>query len=245
MSVTAYAGHISLGTSPQWVAAFASGAKCRKQIGGPLLPGDVALFGHPELEPLLHEAKEQGRNWYYGDHAFFERGQFYRCAKNSYQFDGLSGDDDPSRFRKFGIPVKDWRKNGSHVLLCPNSVDFLRRFGAPNWVDRTVSELRKVTDRPIRVRWKHDTTPISRDLKGCWAVVTFTSNAGVDAVLAGIPVFATRACAALSMGAGDLSDIEQPVMPEGRERWAARLANHQWSLAEMAKGDLWRVLNEA
>lgn len=244
MTVTAYAGHARIGTSPKWVEAFATGAKCRTQICGPLLAGDVALFGHPTLEPLLKEAKEQGRNWFYGDHAFFGRGQFYRCSRNEYQFDGLSGDDDTARFGRFGIPIRDWRKTGSHVLLCPNSADFMRRFGAPNWVDETVRELRRYTDRPLRVRWKYDTRPIRLDLADCWAVVTFTSNAGVDAALAGIPVLATMPCAALSMGSGDLSKIEQPVMPGGRDRWAARLANHQWSLHEMARGDLWRVLGQ-
>lgn len=244
MSVTAYAGHATRGTSPKWVDAFAAGAKCEKQVGGPLRPGDVALFGHPDLEPLLHEAQEQGRTWYYGDHAFFDRGQFYRCAKNAYQFDGLSGDDDPSRFRKFGITVQDWRRTGSHILLCPNSAYFLQRFGAPNWIEDTLTVLRIHTDRSVKIRWKDDKRPIRRDFVDCWAVITFTSNAGVEAALAGIPVFATRACAALSMGWGDLSKIEQPVMPDGRDRWAARLANNQWSLSEMARGDLWRVLGQ-
>lgn len=244
MRLTAYAAHARTGTSPKWIDAFAAGAKCGKQVGGPLREGDVALFGHPELEPLLKEAKDTGQNWYYGDHGFFGRGQFYRCSRNEYQFDGLSGDDDPARFRRFGIPVKEWRKTGSHVLLCPNSADFMRRFGAPNWIDETVKELRRFTDRPLRVRWKHDSRPIRLDLADCWAVVTFTSNAGVDAVLAGVPVIATRKCAALSMGCGDLSKIESPVTPDGREQWAARLANHQWTLAEMARGDLWRVLGQ-
>lgn len=241
MTVTAYAAPVN-GTSPKWVAAFAAGAKCQEQVGGPLREGDFALFGNPLLEPMLFEAQRLGRAWYYGDHAFFGRGQFYRCAKNEYQFDGLSGDDDPRRFESFRIPIKDWRKTGSHVLLCPNSADFLRRFCAPGWVDDTVKALRKFTDRPIRVRWKHDTTPIMRDLNDCWAAVTFCSNACVEAVLAGIPVFATRPCAALTMGSGDLSMVESPAMPGGREQWAARLANHQWSLKEMAQGDLWRVL---
>jgi hypothetical protein len=244
MTLTAYAGHRRIGTSPRWVEAFAAGARCKTQILGPLAPGDVALFGHPDLEPLLNEAKDQGRNWYYGDHGFFGRGQFYRCAKNVYQFDGLSGDDDPARFRKFGIAVEDWRRTGSHILLCPNSASFLHRFGAPRWIEDTLTEIRKHTDRHIRIRWKDDKRPFKNDLTDCWAVVTFTSNAGVEAALAGIPVLATRPCAALSMGSADISKIEQPVMPDGREQWAARLANHQWTLREMANGDLWRVLGQ-
>lgn len=244
MNVTAYAGHPTKGTSPLWVEAFAAGAGCRKQVGGPLAPGDVALFGHPALEPMLKEAQEQGRNWYYGDHGYFGRGHFYRCTKNAYQFDGLSGDDRTWRFCRMGMPVKDWRKNGDYILLCPNSQSFLERFGAPNWVDDTIISLRRHTDRPIKIRWKDDRRPIKRDFKDCWAVVVFTSNAAVEAALFGIPVFATRSCAALSMGSSDLSLIERPLMPDGRKQWASRLANNQWTLSEMARGDLWRVLGQ-
>lgn len=245
MKVTAYSAGAE-GTSPKWVKAFAAGAGCASQTGGPLRDGAVAMFGSPHLEPMLFQAIAEGRTWFYGDHAFFGRGQYYRCGRNEYQFDGLSGDDDPARFRRFGIPIKEWRKSGSHILLCPNSESFLHRYGSPDWVKDVSAVLRGYTDRKIKVRWKRDADrrPIAVDLADAWAVVTFTSVAGVDAILAGVPAFATRACAALSLGSCDLSMIETPTMPNGREAWAARLANRQWNLDEMARGDLWRAIGE-
>lgn len=235
----------SVGTLPHWVAAFVQGCPgATVQEGGPLRDGAVAMFGHVELEPLLFQAQREERVWYYGDHAYFGRNQFYRCTRNAMQHDGLEGDADPRRFRSFGIPVRDWRTRGDHILLSPNSSSFLKRHGHASWVDDVTAELRKYTDRPIRKRWKADKRPLAQDLRDCWAVVTFSSNAAVEAVLAGIPVFCTRQCAASAMGSSNLSLIERPRMPDGREAWAARLANNQWTLPEMAQGKLWQAIGQ-
>lgn len=235
------------GTAPPWCRAFAKGCGGEWQLGGSLREGAVAMFGHERLEPMLAEAQAQGRTWYYGDHAFFGRGKYFRCAKNAYQFVGLAGDDNPARFLKFGIPVKPWRSSGSHILLCPNSESFLTRYGSPNWVADTVAALKSVTDRKIVLRWKThaDKRPLARDLVDAWAVVTFTSNSAVEAILAGVPAICTAPCAGASMGGTDLQSIEAPVMPDGRLEWASRLANHQWTLEEMAAGQLWRAIGEA
>lgn len=233
-------------TSPKWSAAFAQGCGGRVQVGGPFHPGPLAFWGSPLLWSEFLRAKADGRIWYYGDHAFFGRGRYYRCARNSVQFDGRWGDDDPSRFRKFNIPIVGWRKSGSHILVCPNSETFLSLYGFARgqWVAETVAELKRNSDRPIRVRWKTEANTRSlRDaLKDCWAVVTFVSNAAVEAILAGVPAICTAPCAGLTMGGADIEKIESPPMPTGREAWAARLANNQWSLDEMRRGDLWRVI---
>lgn len=234
------------GTSPRWCKAFAKGCGGELIHGGHLMPGAVAMFGHEKLEPMLFEAQRQGRTWYYGDHAYFGRGEYFRCTRNAMQHAGLEGDADPARFRRFGIPVKPWRQAGSHIVLCPNSESFLARYGAPNWVDETMAALKAVTDRKIVLRWKAhaQARPLARDLVDAWAVVTFTSNSAVEGVLAGVPAICTAPCAASAMSSADLADIEAPPMPDGREAWAARLANNQWTLDEMAAGKLWRAIGE-
>lgn len=232
------------GTAPRWSKAFAAGCGAPIQQGGPLREGAVAMFGHETLEPMLRQAQAEGRTWFYGDHAYFGRGQFFRCTRGALQHDGLAGEADPARFLRFGIPVRPWRRAGRHVLLCPNSPSFLARHGAPSWLDDTIAELKRHTDREIRVRWKNHAParPLDRDLVDCWAVVTFTSNSAVEAILAGVPAIATAPCAGAGMGSTTLQAIEAPLMPEGRLEWASRLANNQWTLEEMARGDLWRAI---
>ena len=233
-------------TSPLWAAAFRAGYPGEAAIstGPDGWTGAVALFGSPQLESVVKRAQDIGVDWYYGDHGFFGRGHYFRAARNRRTADGADGNTDPYRFRTFNISIQQWRATGRHIIVCPNSEAYLARHGAANWVDETLRALRKVTDRPLRVRWKKDAErrPLRNDLTSAWAVVTFTSNAAVEAILAGVPAFCAAPCAGLTMGSGDLSKIETPCMPSGREQWAARLANNQWTLAEIARGDLWRAI---
>jgi hypothetical protein len=237
----------AIGTAPRWSEAFAKGCKGEVREGGTFQRGrSFAFWGQPALWQEFLAARAASPAWYYGDHAFFGRGEFYRCARNAMQFTGQSGDDDPARFRCFNIPIRNWRRSGSHILLCPNSEVFLglHGFEPGQWVRETSAVVRRYSDRPVRVRWKSGSVqrPLEDDLRDCWAVVAFVSNAAVMAALAGVPVFCTASCAGLAMGSRDLSQIEAPATPEGRERWAARLANHQWTLGEMRSGALWNAI---
>jgi hypothetical protein len=239
----------AIGTAPRWSAAFAIGCKGQLRVGAAFEHSrSFAFWGQPSLWQSFLAARRTSPAWYYGDHAFFGRGRFYRCARNAMQFTGRTGDDAPARFRQFGIPVMDWRRAGSHILLCPNSEPFfgLHGFELGQWVRETTSLIGSCSDRPVRVRWKSEAArrPLEEDLRDCWAVVTYSSNAAVMAALAGVPVFCTGECAGLTMGSGDLSQIEAPATPEGRERWSARLANHQWTLDEMRAGALWNAIGE-
>jgi hypothetical protein len=239
----------AVGAAPKWSAAFAKGCHGEVRDGATFGRGlPFAFWGQPALWQEFLVAREESPSWYYGDHAFFGRGRFYRCVRNAMQFTGRSGNDDPARFRRFNITVRDWRRTGRHILLCPNSEVFFGLHGLEQgqWVRETTAVLRRYSDRPVRVRWKSDTAqlPLEDDLRDCWAVVVFVSNAAVGAALAGVPVFCTAECAGLTMGSGDLSQIEAPAVPDGRERWAARLANHQWTLDEMRAGALWNAIGE-
>ena len=75
-------------------------------------------------------------------------------------------------------------------------------------------------------------------LKGAWAVVTHHSNVAVDGLLQGIPAFCWQGVAA-PLSSQDLTKIETPVYPDGREQWTADIAWCQWSIAEMKAGLPW------
>lgn len=232
-------------TSPRWCAAFAQGCGGESIEVGPLECGPVAMFGSPVLWETLQEAIRQGRTWFYGDHGYFGRGTYYRCTRNAYMHDGR-GRATETRFRKFGIEVRAWAKTGSHVLVCPPGEPFakLHGFSAQNWLRDVKRELRRHTDREIRVRTKAEarSRPLKADLRNCWALVTHMSNAALESVLFGVPVFCTGKCSALTMGLSDLSRIESPARPEGRVEWASVLADNQWTMEEMKRGDLWRAI---
>ena len=234
-------------------AAFAAGARAPIVPPAPLLPGDVAMYGCLRgLLPTLRQAQAEGRAWLYLDNGYFRPGHFsgfYRATWNAYQHDG-TGRGDPTRWRALGLTIAPWRRDGSHVLVCPPSDIFgqLMGFDAAGWLVRTIQALARATDREIRIRKKPAAagagTPLAEDLASAWALVTHSSNAAVEALLAGVPVFCTAPCAAAGMGLADLSRIEGPLLPDDRERWAAALAVNQWTLDEMRGGTCWRMLNE-
>lgn len=236
-------------TSPKFAYAFAKG--CHGTITDDLEylhPGPVALFGSPPAWPLLRQARAAGRDFYYADHAYFGRGRYFRVTKNAYHHDGTGAVPVVGRFAKAtGKVVQPWRKTGSHVLICPQSSIYFSLHGidADQWLEDVKAELRQHTDREIRVRWKASRTPIQPDLDDAWAVVVFSSAAALDALIAGVPIvtLAPFACSR-RMGLTDLSQIESPIYPDGREHFLEVLANNQWSMAEMIRGMAWTHLRE-
>lgn len=71
-------------------------------------------------------------------------------------------------------------------------------------------------------------------------VVTWNSNSGVDAVLAGVP---TVAMARGSMAwPVTMRDVSSPFFPVERDAWAERLAHCQWLPEEIEAGEPWARL---
>lgn len=210
-----------------------------------LQAGDVALFGSAKRWKLLEQARAEGRTWWYGDHGYFGRGEYYRVTRNALQH-ACTGRGDPERLEAVGVRVRGWRRTGSYVLLCPNSPDFFRMQGldCEAWIRDTTALIARYSDREIRVRFKTSSRPFEEDVREAWAVVVYTSVAGVLAAIDGVPCFATAPCASLPFGSGDLALIETPRRPDNRHEMASVLAANQWTLHEMARGQAWRELNE-
>lgn len=232
-------------TSPIFARAFAKGCRGTVDTSGMLQPGPVALFGSLHRWALLQQAIRSKREWFYGDHGYFGRMEYYRVTRNAYQHDG-TGSAGPERFQSFHRTVQPWRKTGQHILVCPNSAGYFKLFGldVDRWLAEVTQRLRAFTDRPIKVRWKHHGGgTIERDLQDCWAVVAYSSAAALDALIAGVPVFVLADFAAAHrMGLSDLSRIETPRYPDDREQFLWNLASQQWTLDEISRGIAWRAL---
>lgn len=78
---------------------------------------------------------------------------------------------------------------------------------------------------------------LAEDLDAAQIVVTWNSNSGVDAVLAGVPTIALdKGSMAYAVTGHTLG--EMPPTPD-RAAWAHRLAWCQWQREEIASGDCW------
>lgn len=234
-------------TSPVFCKAFANGCGGIVATNSVLQDGDVAMFGHPELMPLLAQAQRDGRAWYYGDKAYFGRNVYYRITKNGYMHNA-SGEPNFERLKKLNLKFEPW-KNGSDILICPQSDVYFRLKGTTQkaWIAQTVEKISRYTDRRIRFQYKssHKSAEqaFKRSLSGVWAVVVHSSMAGVQAVVHGVPCFATDPeSTAAKFGTTDFSLLNDPVKPDNREQMAAVLANNQWTISEINSGLAWEHL---
>lgn len=235
-------------------SAFAQGCGGAVVADGQYRAGMPSMFYGIDVaneEVWKHASNGSGQDYYYADNAFFDqfRGTYFRVGKNRLQHDGF-GVSDGSRFKKLGLKLHPWRVTGQHILLCPQSDHFMRvAVGYPGaamgWLRDTMSELRKYTNRELRVRlWDRDKRKLAAELpdalRGAWALVTYSSGSAISAILSGVPAISTADCIARRM-CGDLSTIENPLMPE-RQDWANIVADQQWTLDEFRDGTAWRML---
>jgi hypothetical protein len=205
---------------------------------------ESAFFPSPEIWNVVKVARSCGHNYYYADHAYFRRGKYYRITRNAPQHNGL-GEGDKARFASLNVTIKEWRNAGSHILICPNSKTFFELHGLTfdSWYENVKAQLALYTDRPLKVRWKTD-YPIAVDLENCHAVIVFTSNSAVDAIMAGVPAFTMAQCVASRMSLNDLSLIEKPYYPEKRYEFGCVLASNQWTMDEIEQGDAWKAIGQ-
>jgi hypothetical protein len=142
------------------------------------------------------------------------------------------------------VPMRPWREDGRHVLIAMPGKHFGEAIGLdmPAWVESIGRTIKNHTDRPIKIRPKRtDVNSLLRDLKGCWALVTHSSNVAIDAVRRGIPVFVAPTSPAAPVGNLDLASMENPVMPP-RKPWWRSLMRQQFTLDEISSGVAYRFM---
>jgi hypothetical protein len=176
--------------------------------------------------------------------------QHYALALSQHNGGGTWPADDGARWRALGVELQPWRGRGHHVLVCPQRGIGPKHYAQhPDWARDVAARLQRVTRRPVRIRPhpgnQPPVVPLEKDLAGCWAVVTWASNAGTHALIAGIPVFYEAPHWILAAaGQRDLSRVDDPLLTDRRPAFE-RLACAQWTLAEIASGEPFRRLLDA
>lgn len=199
-----------------------------------------------------------------------------------YSYDGVfpntgeycDSDPDPQRWQQIkqdiGLELQPWRKQGDHILLClqRNGGWSMAGVTTVEWAVNTIRDLRRYTNRPIRIRShpgdkgaNSDCQRIMRlcqinkfgrvslsqpqidlvsDLHNCWAVVNHNSSPAVGAVIEGVPVFVTDPVRSQCADVANtvLANIENPNMPD-RQHWVEKLAQFHWNHEEIANGIAW------
>jgi hypothetical protein len=223
--------------------AIATGFRARKVDAWQkkLEPNALHLIGGLQFGSLelMQQVRNTSEPYIFFDRAYFSGGpgtNRLRATRNAYQQNWIRPSS-PDRFRKTGIELKPWRKDGRHIMLVPpgEAIAALFDFGP---LFAQMRERLMQFGRPVMVSVKGDARPLSQRLRDCWCVVTWTSNVAVEAICAGVPAFVSNYSAAAPV-AGMLESMEwqmeSPKMPE-REAWANSLAYGEFSVSEIESG---------
>jgi hypothetical protein len=106
-----------------------------------------------------------------------------------------------------------------------------------DWLKNTRDEIKKYSDREIIVSNKFDKKKASDYFDETFVLVTYHSNAGIDAMINGIPCIFTNQQRQFSK----ISEIENPPYSENI---LYNLAYWQWNVHEMKSGEAWSFLTK-
>lgn len=215
---------------------------------------------------LIHTLWKEARDFYYIDTGYIgnlgKRKEFHRVVKNNVQH--LTGIKDvpDDRFNSLCAwkPYMQYKgkmaTTGDAVLVVTPSEKPCKFYNIDRdaWVQETIAEIKKHTDRPIVIRDK----PLRRDRVGdnsvytqlqidkVHALVTYNSIAAIEAIHAGVPAFTLAPNTASQLASQDLSKIETPYYPkeETVEKFLRYLAYCQYTPEELANGVAWSIQQE-
>lgn len=220
---------------------------------------------------LIRQCWETGRTFYFMDTGYFANystksnpkgvKRWHRIVKNNVQHIGEVQKRPADRWERLQsefpkLKWPGWKKDGKNILLVAPSEKPCKFYGInlEEWLNNTIIEIKKYTDRPIVIRKKPelriqrtiDYTIYDQLDEDIFALVTYNSIAATEAIAYGIPAFTLAPNAASPMCLTDLSKIETPYYLDAAKvhEWCCYLSYGQFSNEELANGNAWRILRE-
>jgi hypothetical protein len=201
--------------------------------------------------------------------------EWHRYSLNSvYPNDGVYffREPDPDKWHRFSewhaASLKPWRQVGNHIVVFCQRPKGWNMFGNNQeiWLDNTIENIRKYTDRPIMVRMHpgdgtrfkaieklqkrygqsisiSEHANIQEALSKAWCTVGYNSTPNVVSTIEGIPGYIEDPIHswAKDVAFTDMSQIIDPPLPD-RTIWANKIANIHWSNQEVRSGQLWSAI---
>jgi len=202
---------------------------------------------------LVKKLEARKQTYWFTDTPYFGRfdnsnlksdNHYWRICKNRIHVPFIK-ECKADRFEKFGMKVQAPNFKGKNILICPSSDGIHNYLGRPNWLNETIAEIKKHTDRSIKIREKprgrgtsgpsEALVPLSEELKDAWVCVTSCSISAVEAQCMGIPTICDVKSFAEPVSANHFADIENPYFV-GAEDWLYSLAYQQFTPEEFENG---------
>lgn len=162
------------------------------------------------------------------------------------------------RWGRLELSTTSWRRTGRSILIvAPDEKPCVfYDINLEQWIKDVRSQLEAVTDRPIIVRQRSkDIVKLNRSSEGSFqsaledvhAVVTFNSNAAVESIMSGVPVFLTHdVSSARAVANWGLSKIDTPWLADADyvQCWLHNLAYSQFHNRELEDGTALRIMQD-
>jgi|TARA_R110000822_G_scaffold41286_2_gene112198 hypothetical protein len=140
-----------------------------------------------------------------------------------------------------------------HILIAPSSPTVTYHtngISQDEWIRLVTEELKKYTNREIRVRNKPRpgnqwwNTDIKDDLKDCHCLVTNMSLSAIDSIMNMVPVICTGKNVASPISSHNPKFIEKPFRPGRKtvEEWLKYVAENQFTIPEIENGTAYETL---
>ena len=179
---------------------------------------------------------------------------------------------DDKRWPLFRHTLKPWKDTGNKIIILGQHHTSEQWAGMPSmdkWFENQIQEIRKHTDKAIEIR-PHPRNPIGLNVKkysnvsikypimdkatiddtdfkktlnDAWAVVNYSSNPAMEAVINGVPVFVSEDSLCHEVGNTSFENINNPTKPD-RQNWAYKLSYTEWFANEIAEGKPWRRIKK-
>ena len=193
----------------------------------------------------------------------FDRGRTWRLGLGGINRDANFGkiDLNKNRAKKLGLVLKDWQLNNGDILIAGQhlkSGQWKDSASASSYINDTIQQIRCYTDKKIIVRphprsllnvkFNCKNVPIDIpkkiknsydsyfiDYKKYYTIFNYSSNPGIEAAIAGVPVFVGKSSLAYDVANHDISNILNPVKPD-RNIWLEKIAYTEWTCDELETG---------
>lgn len=253
---------LSKGLADEYVNMFAKGAELPIQDVNTEFCNRDVLFQGMMKKRIIEACEKNKTNYYYMDSGYIGNYKnrinpsgwkvYHRIVKNSFQHSEII-DRPEDRWLNLEYTIRPRQNNGRHILLVVPSDKPCKYYGVNQneWVNTTVNQIKKHTDRPVEIRYKQGRkdrriNTIFEQLDQAHALVTLQSIAAVESVLYGVPAFTLAPTAADPVCDKDLALLENPTVQDEHKiyKWACHLAYGQVHISEMRDGTAYTLLKE-
>lgn len=195
----------------------------------------------------------RGVTWRMGLNHINASGTF--CKKINY---------DLNRPQKLGIFLREKAVQGKNILICgqhSKSEQWIHRPRPEIWLKNLVTEIKNHTDRkiifrphprdtdwcknlpnlgievslPQKILQSYDDFNHEDDFGHAWCVINPCSNTGIQAAIAGLPIFVEKDSLAFDVSNKDYCNLENPQIFD-RQDWLIKVCHTEWTLEELTSG---------